>query len=364
VNAPISIREVAAHAGVSVGTVSNVLNRPDIVARPTRDRVQAAIKALGFVRNESARQLRAGRSRTIGLVVLDVTNPFFTDVARGVEDEASTSGLSVILCNSDEQLPKETRYLELLEEHRVQGILITPVAGVGERLARLQQRGTPVILVDSRSLSGGQCSVAVDDVLGGDLAVSHLLRAGHERIAFVGGPLGLRQVADRLDGAVRALARAGASAADLTMIETPVLNVSAGQRAGATIAGLAAGDRPTAAFCANDLIALGLLQEMTRRGIRVPDEVAIVGYDDIEFAAAAAVPLSSVRQPRHQIGRTAAQLLLAEALGDDGHEHREVIFQPELAVRQSSQARPRGGQTKASRAPVTGGAASRSGNPR
>jgi LacI family transcriptional regulator len=305
VSAPISIREVAAHAGVSVGTVSNVLNRPDIVAQPTRDRVHAAIKALGFVRNESARQLRAGRSRTIGLVVLDVANPFFTDVARGVEDEASMSGLSVILCNSDEQLPKETRYLELLEEHRVQGILITPVAGADERLARLQQRGTPVILVDSRSPSGSQCSVAVDDVLGGDVAVSHLLDGGHQRIAFVGGPFSLRQVADRLEGATRALRRAagasggaaGASGAadDLMMIETAALNVSAGQRAGATIAGLPAGQRPTAAFCANDLVALGLLQEMTRRQIRVPDDVAIVGYDDIEFAAAAAVPLSSIR---------------------------------------------------------------------
>ena len=246
-DAPISIREVAAHAGVSVGTVSNVLNRPDIVAQPTRDRVNAAIKALGFVRNESARQLRAGRSRTIGLVVLDVANPFFTDVARGVEDEASMSGLSVILCNSDEQLPKETRYLELLEEHRVQGILITPVTtgdGAGERLTRLQRRGTPVILVDSRSPSGSQCSVAVDDVLGGDFAVSHLLEEGHERIAYVGGPLGLRQVADRLDGAARALERAGATVDDLLMIDTPALNVSAGQRAGATIAEMPAVTAP------------------------------------------------------------------------------------------------------------------------
>ena len=337
--APVSIREVAAHAGVSVGTVSNVLNRPDIVAPPTRDRVNAAIKTLGFVRNESARQLRAGRSRTIGLVVLDVANPFFTDVARGVEDEASRSGLSVILCNSDEQLPKETHYLELLEEHRVQGILITPVAGADERLARLQRRGTPVILVDSRSVSGGQCSVAVDDVLGGDVALSHLLDGGHERIAFVGGPLSLRQVADRLEGAIRALQRAGGTADDLIMIETAALNVSAGQRAGAAIAEMSPRQRPTAAFCANDLAALGLLQEMTRRGIRVPDDIAIVGYDDIEFAAAAAVPLSSVRQPRHQIGRTAAQLLLEESLSTDGHQHREVIFQPELEVRRSSQAR-------------------------
>jgi LacI family transcriptional regulator len=357
VNAPVSIRDVAAHAGVSVGTVSNVLNRPEIVARTTRDRVHAAIKALGFVRNESARQLRAGRSRTIGLVVLDVANPFFTDVARGVEDEAAAAGLAVILCNTDEQLDKEQRYLELLEEHRVQGILITPVGEADRRLAPLQQRGTPVILVDSRSPSGRQCSVAVDDVLGGDAAMTHLLAEGHERISFVGGPVSLRQVADRRDGAVRALVRAGRTASDLEFIETSALNVAAGQRAGAEIAALAPRQRPTAAFCANDLVALGLLQEMTRQRIRVPDELAIVGYDDIEFAAAAAVPLSSVRQPRQELGRMAAQLLLEEALGTDGHKHRQVIFQPELEVRQSSQARPRPGGSRATRPPVSEAAA-------
>jgi LacI family transcriptional regulator len=339
VNGPVSIREVAASAGVSVATVSNVLNRPDIVAQATRDRVHAAIKALGFVRNESARQLRAGRSRTIGLVVLDVANPFFTDVARGVEDEASKSGLSVILCNSDDKQEKETRYLELLEEHRVQGVLITPVFGpdADERLALLQQRGTPVVLVDSRSPSSGQCSVSVDDVLGGDLAMSHLLEAGHSRVAYVGGPASIRQVADRHEGALRALRRAGRAARDLKVIETDALNVSAGQRAGTAIAKIPARSRPTAAFCANDLIALGLLQEMTRRRIRVPEDIAIVGYDDIEFAAAAAVPLSSVRQPRQELGHSAAQLLLEETLGDPAHKHRQVIFEPELVARQSSQ---------------------------
>src|SRR6266536_2824074 len=326
VNAPVSIREVAAHAGVSVGTVSNVLNRPDIVAQSTRDRVQEAIKALGFVRNESARQLRAGRSRIIGLVVLDVANPFFTDVARGVEDEASMSGLAVILCNSDDQLAKETHYLELLEEHRVQGILITPVVGGDERLAVLQRRGTPVVVVD--------------DVLGGDVAVSHLLAAGHQRLAFVGGPVSIRQLADRRDGALRALRRAGRGPSDLQMIETPALNVSAGLRAGAQIAELPAGRRPTGVFCANDLIALGLLQEMTLREIGVPADIAIVGYDDIEFAAAAAVPLSSVRQPRQQLGRTAARLLLEETMEPGDHTHRQVMFKPELEIRQSSRARP------------------------
>jgi len=322
---PVSIREVASHAGVSVATVSNVLNRPEIVAQPTRDRVHSSIRELGFVRNESARQLRAGRSRTIGLVVLDVANPFFTDLARGVEDEASKAGFAVILCNSDDQERKEKRYLELLEEHRVQGVLITPVVGAGSRLARLQRRGTPVVLVDSRSASRGQCSVAVDDVLGGDLAVSHLLATGHE--------------ADRHEGALRALRRAGRAPAGLQVIEAGGLNVAAGQKAGAEIAALAAGSRPTAVFCANDLIALGVLQEMTRNRIRVPEDISIIGYDDIDFAAAAAVPLTSVRQPRQQLGHTAARLLLDEAADDDAHQHRQVIFEPELVVRQSTSGR-------------------------
>jgi LacI family transcriptional regulator len=337
VNVPVSIKEVAAHAGVSVATVSNVLNRPEIVARPRRDRVLAAIRELGFVRNESARQLRAGRSRTIGLVVLDVANPFFTDLARGVEDEANKAGLAVILCNSDDQEIKEKRYLELLEEHRVQGVLITPVAGAGPRLAGLQRRGTPVVLVDSRAPSRGQCSVAVDDVLGGDLAMSHLLDAGHEAVAYVSGPPAIRQVADRHEGALRAVRRSGRAPDWLRVIEADALNVAAGQRAGASVAALPASSRPTAVFCANDLIALGVLQEMTRNHIRVPEDISIVGYDDIDFAAAAAVPLASVRQPRQQLGRSAARLLLDEAADDETHQHRQVIFEPELVIRQSNQ---------------------------
>jgi LacI family transcriptional regulator len=353
-NPPVSIREVAALAGVSVGTVSNVLNRPEVVAEATRNRVLAAIRELGFIRNESARQLRAGRSRAIGLVVLDVANPFFTDVARGVEDEASEAGLVVILCNSDDKKAKESRYLEVLEEHRVQGILITPVAGADARLARVQRRGTPIVLLDSRSPSRGQCSVSVDDLLGGDLAISHLLESGHERIAFVGGPSSIRQVADRRDGALRALEQAGRSPADLHVLETAALNVPAGKSAAGVLADLPAGRRPTAVFCANDLLALGVLQEMTSRRIRVPEDVAIVGYDDVDFAAAAAVPLSSVRQPRQQLGRAAAQLLIEEALGDGAHRHRQVVFEPDLVIRTSSQGRSRAARRPRSAAPAAG----------
>lgn len=332
----VGMKAVAVKAGVSLATVSNVLNHPDIVAPATRRRVQRAIDALGFVRNESARQLRAGRSRFIGLLMLDIGNPFFTDVALGAEQAAEEAGYAVVLCDSRQDLEREGRYLALLEEQRVEGILLSPVAVSGPRLDQIRRRGTPVVLVDRRSRSRGECFVAVDDVLGGDIAVSHLLNGGHQRLAFVGGSFDIRQVQDRYDGAVAALIRAGRRQDELAVITTALLTLECGQQAGRQIADLPRTRRPTAAFCANDLLALGLLQEMTRRGVRVPQDLAIVGYDDIAFAAGAAVPLSSVRQPRAELGRTAAQLLLEEARAPEQHQHRRVVFKPELVVRASS----------------------------
>jgi LacI family transcriptional regulator len=183
-----SIRDVAGRAGVSVGTVSNVLNRPETVSEGTRQRVLDAIAALGFVRNESARHLRAGRSRTIGLVVLDIANPFFTDVARGVEEAANAAGIAVILCNSDDLPAKESAHLDVLAEQRVQGVLITPTAELSPALATLRSRGVPVVLLDRRATGPDQCAVAVDDVLGGRLAADHLLERGHRRTARPAAP--------------------------------------------------------------------------------------------------------------------------------------------------------------------------------
>ena len=331
----VSIRDVARRAAVSVGTVSNVLNRPELVSAARRESVRRAITELGFVPNESARHLRRGHGRTIGLVVLDVANPFFTDVARGVEDAANAAGLVVILCNSNEDRAREAGYLDVLEEQRVQGVLLTPVDGGAARLARLREHGIPVVLLDQRAPRKEFCSVSVDDRLGGQLAVGHLIDAGHRRIAFVGGPRSLRQVTDRHAGAVAALRAADVPPTALVDVDTPSLNVAGGRDAVARILGMPAARRPTAVFCANDLLALGVLQELTRQRVAVPGRMAIVGYDDIEFASAAAVPLSSVRQPRDQLGRTAAELLVDEVRGAD-HQHRQVVFKPELVVRESS----------------------------
>ncbi|GAA4299822.1 LacI family DNA-binding transcriptional regulator [Klenkia terrae] len=334
---PVSIRDVALRAGVSLGTVSNVLNRPDQVAEGTRERVLQAIGDLGFVRNESARQLRAGTSRTLGLVVLDIANPFFTDVARGVEDVANDAGLAVILCNSDDRPAKESAYLDLLAEQRVQGVLITPTADLSPNLESMRRRGTPVVLVDRRASGPGQCSVAVDDVLGGRLAADHLIERGHRRLAFVGGSSGLPQIQERHAGVVAAVRERWGDEEALTVFAPSVLTVETGRQAAAQIVGMPAAQRPTAVICANDLLALGVLQEMTRHGVRVPEECAIVGYDDIDFAAAAAVPLTSVRKPRRELGRRAAELLLDESA--EGHVHEQIVFEPVLVVRESSMTR-------------------------
>ena len=334
-----SVREVASQAGVSVGTVSNVLNRPDLVAPDTRQRVLDAIEALGFVRNEAARHLRSGRSNTIGLVVLDVANPFFTDVARGAESMADELGSTVILCHSAEDPEREARHLAMLEELRVQGVLITPVDGAGPDIDRLLAHGIPVVLVDRAAGRRQQCSVAVDDEWGGRLAVDHLVDEGHRDIAFVGGPLQIQQVVDRHRGAQMALA--GIDGAHLEVHETASLTVTEGRAAARRLFTLAPDRRPSAVFCANDLLAIGVLQAAVQESVHVPGDLAIVGYDDIGFAAAAAVPLSSVRQPREQLGRTAAQLLAEEVNDPDTHSHRQVVYEPELIVRASSTAAAR-----------------------
>lgn len=328
-----SVKDVAATAGVSLGTVSNVLNRPDRVKPDTRARVEKAMADLGFVRNESARQLRAGTSKTLGYVMLDATNPFFTDVAQGIELAAEDADLSLFLCNSNNSPRREDAHVARLIEQRVQGILITPVNPYSPALEGAAQQRLPLVLVDRARHDDAFCSVSVDDVLGGWLAVMHLVERGHRRIAFIGGSMLLGQVRERLEGARKAWAESDLPPDDLVVLETSDLSVRAGFAAGERLAGLPR--HPTAAFCANDMIALGLLQQTITLGLRVSADLAIIGFDDIDFAGAAAVPLSSVRQPRMDLGRAAARLLLDET-SDSAHEHQQLLFQPEVVGRAST----------------------------
>ncbi len=328
----VSVKDVAARAGLSVGTVSNVLNRPEKVSEATRDKVLDAITELGFVRNEAARQLRAGASRAVGLIVLNPSNPFFNDVAEGAEQCAAAQGISLLIGNSGEDATREDHYLELFEQQRVRGVLVSPVGDVTPRLMRMRKLGIAGVIVDRAVPGDAFSSVSVDDDRGGRLALEHLADLGHTRVAFVGGPCSLSQVGDRLAGARAVAERRGV---DIEVIEVPALRIEHGRTAGLALLRRAPADRPTAVFAANDLVALGVLQAAASERVQVPQQLAIVGYDDIDFAAGAAVPLTSVAQPRHEIGARAMDLLLAEA--DDPYRPREhVVLAPTLVVRRST----------------------------
>lgn len=329
-----SIKDVAAFAGVSVGTVSNVLNNPERVSPQTVDKVRGAINELGFVRNDAARQLRAGQSRTVGLLVLDAANPFFADLAQGAEDHAASLGLSVVVGNSAESDQREADYIDLFEEQRIRGILISPYGNVEPRLSALKKFGIQSVLVDRVSESGQFSSVSVDDVAGGGMAARHLIERGRRRIGFVGGGLDIAQVRDRLAGAEAAVSQS--PGANLELFETSQCTVLEGRRVGELIATLPAQTRPDALFAANDLVAIGVLQALISLGtLSVPDDIALIGYDDIAFAPSAMVPLTSIRQPSRLMGETALNILNAE-VHNSSLSPQQVVFQPELVVRSST----------------------------
>jgi len=332
----VSIRDVARTAGVSVGTVSNVLNNPAKVAAATVSKVRRAVDDLGFVRNDAARQLRAGKSRCIGLVVLDVGNPFFTDLARGVEYAASNFDMRVLLANSDEDSSRELAMLSLFEEQRVQGVLVTPVGEDLSPFLRARDRGTPIVLVDRRSNDENFSSVSVDDVAGGYIAASHLIEKGRKKLAFAGGPLAIQQVADRLKGARVSVDEH--NDVSLEVIDCKSLSVVSGREIGLEILSRDEADRPTAIFAANDLLAIGILQAcLMSDEIKIPRDLSLIGYDDIGFASTAIVALTSVRQPTHEMGARAFELLIQESEQTGiKHETTRIEFQPLLVVRDST----------------------------
>jgi len=258
VNRRVTIRDVAHLAEVSLGTVSNVLNNPDVVAPPTRRRVLDAIEKTGFVRSTAAHQLRVGKSRTVGVVLLDIANPFFAEMVRGAEGVLRDKGYVLMVCSTDESIERERRYLRVLEEHRVDGLLITPVEHDLRDVAELAARGIPTVLLDRDGGDHELCSATVDDVRGGELAAGHLFELGHDRIAFVNGPSSIRQCADRREGAQRALRRARRRGpATLREITVNALSVDQGEKAVEALVSLT--PVPSAVMCANDLIALGVL---------------------------------------------------------------------------------------------------------
>lgn len=329
----VGIKDVARLAGVSVGTVSNVLNNRELVSSERRELVEAAIAELGYVPNSVARQLKAGVSLAVGMIVLDTENPFYASVARGVESAAERNGTAVFVGNSRWDSERESQYLSLFEQQRLCGILVTPSqTGFGE-VTEIARRGTPVVLVDAQGAVDGMCAVGANDYLGGFLAMRHLIEQGRRRIVIVGGPGNVHQTKERTRGALEAASAAGVS---VSMVQTSEMTILEGRASGGRIAEYPPHERPDAVFALNDLLATGVLQALVmQRSIRVPEEIALVGYDDIDFCQSAVVPISSIRQPARDMGKVAYDLLEME-LEQADHQHQFQLLAPELIVREST----------------------------
>ena len=324
---------MAAYAGVSDGTVSHVLNHPDRVRPATRERVEAAIAELGFVRDEAARHLRAGYSTTIGLMLLDAWNPGFMEIARGVEDRTASEQWTVLMSNSARDTVREQRYLREYAERRVAGLIVIPNDQVSEADHQLRHDEIPMVVVDRLEQGREGLSVAVDDRAGGRLQAEHLQRLGHRRITYVGNPEAALPVRARFAGFRERLDEADAGI-ELEVLPAP-LTMDAGLDIGRELAARPTSRRPTAVATAVDLLAIGVLQGLSSGGVRVPEELSLIGYDDIPFTAQLAVPLTSVARPHHQMGWAAADLLLG-VLDGSLPEHRHVLLEPELVVRVST----------------------------
>jgi LacI family transcriptional regulator len=328
-----TIRDVAHRAGVSTMTVSRVLNRTGYVSLPTRQRVEEVIAELGYVPNTLARSLRSKRTKTLALVLSDITNPFFTTLARGVEDVASDHGFNVIFCNTDESPQEQAEYLTVLVQKQVDGVLLVPASSVPEPVHFLQQRGIVVVVLD-RNIPG----VAVDIVRGESEQAAfhlthHLLELGHRRIAMLGGPVGVSTAQDRVRGYQRAYCHLGVMLpADLFFCDS--YTVAGGARM-AQLA-LAAQPRPTAFFAANNFIAIGAFHVLRDQGLRVPEDLALVAFDDLPSTLMLDPFLTVATQSAYEMGRRATELLLARLAQTQPTPPQEIVLPTALVLRRST----------------------------
>jgi LacI family transcriptional regulator len=332
----VTIRDVAARSGVSMNTVSRVVNGKQDVSDDTRARVQAIIDELGFRPNGLARSLLRRQSRTIGHVVTDCTNPNTAQQIRVIQDVVSREGYSVVLFDTSERAERQAESLHLLEERVVDGVILTPARSQDDGLGRFVARGNRLVLLN-RDVEGIEVDrVAIDNRAGSYAAISHLLDLGHRRIAFVAGRRDLSTVRDRLAGYEDALRDRGI-APDPRLVCHVEIEPEAATRATRRL--LAWRDRPTAIFTYNDLMAVGALVAIRAADLRVPEDVSLVGHDDILYAPYLQVPLTTVAQPTRELAETAARLLIDRLRGNEGPPRR-VVLQPRLVVRASTAAPP------------------------
>jgi LacI family transcriptional regulator len=329
-----NIKDVAARAGVSVTTVSHVVNGTRFVMESPRKRVEEAVRELGYVPSAVARSLKHNATRTFGMLIPNNSNPYFAEVLRGVETRCFKAGYNVIIGNSEDDPARQASYLRVLAEKRVDGLVLVSSSRDAGLMTLMNEMKIPLVLLD-REVPGVDCDlVEVDHLTGGRLATEHLLSLGHPRVACISGPAGLSPSSQRRAGWKQALAEAG--------VDREPGDLARGDfspRGGylAMQALLKHQPRPTAVFVCNDMMAFGALAAAREAGILVPEHLSMVGYDDIQLAAYSAPPLTTVVQPKLQIGTMAAEMLLDRVKGRSGPPRRAVL-EPMLKIRSSTAA--------------------------
>ena len=338
-----TISDVAKRAGVSAMTVSRVVNGTGYTSTETRTRVEAAIEELGYVPNALARQLRSKRTKTIALVVSDISNPFFTTIARGVEDHAVGLGFSVMYCNTDESEVEEEQYLLMLIERQVDGVLLVPARSSGESFRLLNDHHMPVVVLDRRIAARNVDSVRCDSEAGAYALAKHLVELGHRRIAVLTGRRNVSTSVDRVAGCRRAMEEVGLALPDELVhwggFNVGRLNQADGHRMAQEVLA-ARGERPSAIFCANNFIGFGAIRALHEAGLRVPDDMSVVAFDDLPEEWVSEPFLTVAAQPAYEIGQRAAAMLLDQIAGSHEPTGESVVLPFQLIVRRSSAAPP------------------------
>ena len=325
-------KDVAKRAGVSIATVSRVVNNHESVSPVIRDKVLQAIEALGYRPSRAAQLLRAKRGHVIGLVIPDIQNPFFTAVARGIEDVAYQHGYSLILCNTDEDSDKERLYLDVMRAEAVAGLILASTVQDNPQVGRFFEDGIPVVAIDRHLNDPRIDSVMVDSLRGTLKAMAHLFELGHRRIGFIGGPVTITTMAERRDGYLAAHQRYGVTASpELMRFGSPRL--AGGHACAQELLQLAS--PPTALFVANNLMALGALQAIQERGLRLPQDISMVSFSDLPWSSLLHAPLTAIAQPDYELGQKAAELLL-ERLNQPDKPTRHLYLPLKLIVRAST----------------------------
>ena len=324
-----SLRDVAKQANVSLGTVSNVLNRPQQVSEETRQKVRSAIDILGFIPNEIM-QTSTKDSQVIGLILPLSNNPFYEELAQGIEDAVAKEGLRVLIGYSREDEAIELHLLSAMVDAGFKGVILTPVGVKNQVFEKFIDKNVRVGYISQTDEHVDQCSVSIDQVRGGFIGIEYLAKLGHKKILWVSGPTHHHQSNQRFVGITEAAKEFGI---ELTVMTAPSLDFLSGEHIAPQIieAGL-----PDAIFAGNDSLALGIMNYFYKQGVRVPDDVSVIGYDNVSYAESALVPLTTVSQTPYQLGFTMGSQMIIEIGAKQGHVHQHVIFQPQIVERASA----------------------------